>query len=271
MILNNKKVAAVSVLAACVLAVTACGKKEVNVTKDSPFNDKASYAVGASVGTYLRKMEDTQKEFIDPFNNEIVLQGFKDALADKATLDNKEIEDVLRSVDQKMQESMAKKAKEEAEKNLAEGNKFLDENKKKEGVKVTESGLQYKVITEGKGDHPKKGDMISVTYKGTTIDDKVFDEQKEPVDFPLDNMIPGWVEGLQMMTPGAEYELVIPSNLAYGENGAGDVIKPNSVLKFDVKLHAINKPADKKQDKTEPAKAEPAKAEPAKAEPAKAE
>ena len=126
---------------------------------------------------------------------------------------------------------------------------ILEENAKKEGVVTTASGLQYQVITEGKGEAPKSGDTISVKYKGTTTDGKVFDEQKEPVDFPLANMIPGWVEGLQLMKPGAHYEFYIPADLAYGEAGAGDVIKPNSVLVFDVELVEVKHPEKDAADK----------------------
>jgi len=136
---------------------------------------------------------------------------------------------------------MDAKKKQEAKENLEAGKKFLEENAKKDGVKTTASGLQYKVITEGKGDKPKTGDTISVIYKGTDINGKTFDEQKDAIDFPLENMIPGWVEGLQLMSPGAEYEFYIPSNLAYGEIGAGNVIKANSVLIFNVKLVDVKK------------------------------
>jgi FKBP-type peptidyl-prolyl cis-trans isomerase FkpA len=119
---------------------------------------------------------------------------------------------------------------------------------KKEGVITTESGLQYRVIKKGDGVKPKAGDIISVTYKGKTIDGNVFDEQDKPVEFPLDNMIPGWVEGLPLMNVGSEFEFYIPAKLAYGENGAGQFIKPNSVLIFEVKLVDVKKPEEKKSE-----------------------
>ena len=154
---------------------------------------------------------------------------------------------------------MEAQAKKEAQVNLEAGKKFLEENAKKEGVKVTSSGLQYKVIKEGNGLTPKSGDTINVIYKGTTIDGKVFDEQKEGVEFPLDNMIPGWVEGLQLMKAGSQFEFYIPANLAYGEAGAADVIKPNSVLVFDVTLVDVKKAESKDtENKSEDEKA-PAK------------
>ena len=257
MITFIRKAAAVSLLAAAVLAVSACGDKKDAETAAAPavndkssFEDKASYSVGASVGTYLKKMSDSQKEFVKPFNQELVLQGFADAYKGKSVLDDKQIEETLRTLDTKIKDAMDAKAKAEAQKNREDGKKFLEENQKKDGVKVTKSGLQYKVLTEGKGANPKDGDTVSVTYKGTTIDGKVFDEQQKPVEFPLENMIPGWIEGLKLMTPGSEYELYLPADLGYGEAGAGETIAPNSVLIFDVKLVEINpKHEDKADDK----------------------
>jgi len=110
-------------------------------------------------------------------------------------------------------------------------------------------GLRYAVIKQGEGKKAVKGDTISVTYKGSTIDGNVFDEQTNPVDFPLDNMIPGWIEGLQLMNVGSEYELYIPAALGYGENAVGQFIKPNSVLIFNVKLVDIKKPDQKAASK----------------------
>ena len=253
--------------AAALLTVVGCGEEKAapaaaaqaaevqtpapaKVSDQSSFEDKASYAVGASVGGYIAQLVKEQAELLGGIKTDLIEQGFKDALAQQSSLTQEQIEETLRALDQKVQEQMAAKAKAEAQQNLDAGSKFLEENAKKEGVVTTASGLQYKVIAEGKGDAPKSGDTISVKYKGTTTDGKVFDEQKEPVDFPLANMIPGWVEGLQLMKPGAHYEFYIPSDLAYGEAGAGDVIKPNSVLVFDVELVEVKQPekvaADKK-------------------------
>jgi FKBP-type peptidyl-prolyl cis-trans isomerase FkpA len=111
-------------------------------------------------------------------------------------------------------------------------------------VKTTADGLQYEVVTEGKGDHPTKDDKVTVNYKGTLIDGTVFDssyDRNQPVTFPLANVIPGWTEGLQLMTPGSKYKFYIPSKLAYGERGAGMKIGPNSTLIFEVELISIDK------------------------------
>ncbi len=126
-----------------------------------------------------------------------------------------------------------------AQKNLEEGNAFLEKNKAKSGVVTTESGLQYEVITEGTGPKPGADDVVKVHYHGTTIDGKVFDssvDRGEPVEFPVGQVIPGWVEALQLMPVGSKWKIYLPGNLAYGERGAGGDIGPNSVLIFDVEL-----------------------------------
>jgi len=131
--------------------------------------------------------------------------------------------------------------------NLAAGNAFLDGNKKKAGVKVTASGLQYEVLAEGKGAKPKSDDTVKVNYEGKLLNGTVFDssiQRGEPAVFPLDGVIPGWTEAIQLMPVGSKYRLYVPSNLAYGEAGAGNVIEPNSVLIFEVELLSIEpKPA----------------------------
>jgi FKBP-type peptidyl-prolyl cis-trans isomerase len=126
--------------------------------------------------------------------------------------------------------------------NLAAGTAFLDGNKKKAGVKVTDSGLQYEVLTLGTGPKPKVDDTVKVQYEGKLLSGTVFDssiQRGEPAVFPIDGVIPGWTEGLQLMPVGSKYRLYIPSSLAYGEKGAGSVIEPNSVLIFEVELISI--------------------------------
>ena len=123
--------------------------------------------------------------------------------------------------------------------NLEVGQAFLKENASKPGVHTTPSGLQYKVITEGKGKSPKATDTVLVHYRGTTIDGTEFDssyKRNEPISFPLNGVIPGWTEGVQLMKEGGKIELFIPSNLAYGSRGAGGVIAPDSTLIFDIEL-----------------------------------
>lgn len=127
--------------------------------------------------------------------------------------------------------------------NKAAGEKFLTENGQKAGIVTTASGLQYFVFNEGNGVKPKATDNVTVHYKGTTIDGKEFDSsysRGEPATFPLNGVIPGWTEGVQLMKEGAKYRFFIPSNLAYGERGAGRDIGPNSTLIFDVELIKVN-------------------------------
>src|SRR5204863_9102484 len=129
-----------------------------------------------------------------------------------------------------------------AEKNTTEGEKFLAENKNKPGVKTTGSGLQYKVLKEGSGTPPKETDTVVVNYRGTLIDGTEFDssyKRGEPATFPVNRVIKGWTEALQLMKPGAKYQLFIPSDLAYGPGGTGGDIGPNATLIFEVELMSV--------------------------------
>lgn len=266
-ILNKllKKSVMASCVAALVCTLTACDHKvsisnngvvangsnatASALTKDSTFEQKAAYAIGASLGEYVANLKQGQEQFIGELPTELVINGFSEGIKGQSSLKRNEIETILKDLDKKIQEKLEAEAKKAASDNLNAGKEFLKENAKKEGVVTTASGLQYKVITQGEGKAPKKGDTISVTYRGSTIDGAVFDEQKKPVEFPLDNMIPGWVEGIQLMKVGSEFELYIPSELGYGESAVGQLIKPNSVLIFNVKLVDV-----KEQKAQEPAK-----------------
>ena len=134
-----------------------------------------------------------------------------------------------------------------AAKNQADGEAFLAENAKQEGVKVTESGLQYKVLEPGEGDSPGASDVATVHYRGTLIDGTQFDssyDRGQPATFPVGGVIAGWTEALQLMKPGAKWQLTIPAGLAYGERGAGQDIGPNATLLFDVELISVEKGAN---------------------------
>ena len=215
-----------------------------SISADSAFEDKVSYAVGVSVGTYIATIQREQQEFIGDLKQDLVIKGFIDALNSNTALTDKEITDTLVALDTKVREGIQKKQEEAAQKNLDDGKKFLEDNAKKDGVKVTESGLQYEILQEGTGKTPTATDVVRVKYKGTTIDGQVFDEQQEPIAFPLANIIPGWTEGLQLMKEGGKARLVIPADLAYGEVGAGELIKPNSVLVFEIELVEVLPPAE---------------------------
>lgn len=197
--------------------------------------DKVSYSIGLSIGTNL------QRQGID-INSDHLFNGIKDALAGaKPRLSEKEMNSTMQAFQQEMMSKAQAQRKAAGEKNKSAGEAFLAENKKKEGVKVTASGLQYKVISEGKGEKPKATDTVVAHYRGTLIDGKEFDssyKRNEPAEFPLNQVIPGWTEGLQLMSVGSKYQFVIPSSLAYGESAPAE-IGPDSTLVFDVELVGI--------------------------------
>ncbi len=201
---------------------------------------KLAYTVGTQLGTEIQPLNE-----MFPLDKEILFEAISDVLQNKKTqLSQKEMNTVAKSMQEKMVEKFKAKAKEEAEKNKAEGEKLLADNKAKDGVKVTKSGLQYRVITEGKGKKPTETDTVKVNYKGFLPDGKKFDDSAKaggPVEFPLKVVIPGWTEGLQLMPVGSKYEFVIPAKLAYGEM-APPSIGPNRVLRFEVELVDIVKP-----------------------------
>ena len=164
--------------------------------------------------------------------------GFRLAVkGEEAAMTREEADAVVRTYFEKAGEN-------EAQKNLEEGNAFLEENRQREGIKTTESGLQYEVMKEGTGEKPDSTDRVRVHYTGKLIDGTVFDssvERGEPAVFRVDQVIPGWTEALQMMKVGAKWRIYLPSLIAYGERGAGADIGPNSALIFDVELLEIVK------------------------------
>jgi FKBP-type peptidyl-prolyl cis-trans isomerase FklB len=201
--------------------------------------DKASYSIGYDIG------ETFKKQNVE-LNPDALFGGLKDALAGKeATLTKEDREKTLQAFQKEMMEKQIAASKEAATKNTAEGEKFLAENKKKDGVKTTASGLQYKILKEGSGPSPKETDTVVTNYKGTLIDGTEFDssyKRNEPATFPVNRVIKGWTEALQLMKPGAKYQLFIPSSLGYGERGAGQLIGPNATLIFEVELLSTKPP-----------------------------
>lgn len=194
--------------------------------------DKMSYIIGMDIGMNLKR------QAID-IDSAILGRGVKDALTGaKPLLTQQEIQDTMQAF---QKELMAKQA-EVAKKNKSEGEAFLAENKKKEGVKTLPSGLQYKVIRAGTGKKPTSTDTVTTHYRGTLINGTEFDssyKRGQPASFPVSGVIPGWTEALQLMEVGSKWQLFIPSNLAYGEKGAGNMIGPNAVLIFEIELISI--------------------------------
>lgn len=198
--------------------------------------DKVSYCIGLSMGSSWKKQS------LD-VNPDMVAKGLKEGMTDaKPLLTEDEVRQTLMDFQKEMMGKQQEKAKVVGEKNKTEGEAFLAENKKKDGVKVTASGLQYIIEKEGTGAMPKATNTVVANYRGTLLDGTEFDssyKRGEPAEFPVDGLIKGWTEALQLMKTGAKYKLFIPSELAYGEQGAGEKIGPNATLIFELELVEI--------------------------------
>jgi len=208
--------------------------EEKMVLKDQ--KDKVSYSMGINIGNNL------ERQSID-VNPDAFMQGIKDALSGGDTLmTEQEVNETMMNFQKEMAAKRVERLKELGEKNKKEGEAFLSENKKKEGVTTLPSGLQYKVIKEGTGNTPKLTDTVTVNYRGTLIDGSEFDSsyrRGKPATFPVKGVIAGWTETLQLMKVGSKWQLFIPPHLAYGERGAGRLIGTNATLIFDVELLSI--------------------------------
>lgn len=259
--LQIKKLSLVALLVGTV-CLTACNEKKaeapkaetpkVETAQAAPATENAlvkdpSYAVGVLFGADLKGLLDSQKDLMT-YDQEKLLIGVKDALNGKIELtNNQEIAATLTALDEKLKVATEAKAAEQAAKLTSDTEKFVAEFKQKDGAKTTESGLVYRIINAGEGNVIKAADIVKVHYTGKLTDGTVFDssvERGQPVEFPLDRVIPGWTEGLQLVKKGGKIELVIPANLAYGEQGAGATIPPNATLFFEVEVLDVT-PAQK--------------------------
>jgi FKBP-type peptidyl-prolyl cis-trans isomerase len=202
--------------------------------------DQRSYAIGMSVGTGLHQNS------ID-VDTKVFMQGLTDSLAGgKTLLTDDEVKDTMVALQAELRTKQEEKVKQEGVVNKTAGDAFLAANKTKPGVVVLPSGLQYKIITTGTGPKPTAADTVVCNYKGTLLDGTEFDssyKRGKPAEFPVGQVIKGWTEALQLMPVGSKWDLYIPSDLAYGERGAGGVIGPNAALTFEVELLSI-KPKD---------------------------
>ncbi len=282
-----KNIFKVSLLAAAVLAVVGCNEQKVEAEPKQPvveaevkqpeavaaevkqpeavaaevkqpetvaaeFKDedaKAAYAIGASVSRYIQKTLNEQSQLGVTLDKEMIIQGISDALREEMKLNEEEVVATLQAYDKKLSAIAKEKADTAAAEAKEKSAAYLTENGGKEGVTTTDSGLQYKILTQGEGPKPVAEDTVTVHYEGRLVDGTVFDSsytRGQPASFPLNRVIPGWTEGVQLMDVGSKYQFTIPSELAYGEQGAGN-IPPFSTLVFDVELVEIEgkgKPAE---------------------------
>ncbi len=229
----NKKIIVLSVLVLIPFFGFSQKDKKSSSTKIEIKNelDSVSYSLGIAIGQTLKSAG------IQEINEKLFNLAISDVLSGKETLiSSQQTNNIIQAYVMKMRGELAKR-------NLEEGRKFLAENSKKEGIVTLPSGLQYKIIKEGSGDSPTIKDKVTCHYQGSLINGKVFDssyERGEPVQFPLNGVIQGWTEALQLMKPGAKWILYIPSELAYGEQNVPG-IEPNSVLIFEVELLSVEK------------------------------
>jgi FKBP-type peptidyl-prolyl cis-trans isomerase len=207
--------------------------------KPEALQDRASYVIGYNLGRTL-KQNDVQA------NSDLIIKGLRDGLTGQnGVFTDAEMQTTMQEFQKQVMAQQETKQKAVGEKNKTEGEAFLAKNKARTGVKTTASGLQYEVEKEGTGPIPKPTDTVTVNYKGTLMDGSTFDssyDRGQPATFVLNQVIPGWTEGVQLMKVGSKYKFYIPAALGYGDKGAGNAIGPNSPLIFEVELLSIGEP-----------------------------
>jgi FKBP-type peptidyl-prolyl cis-trans isomerase FkpA len=245
------KKASIALIAGSALFITACGSEQIKeeekapqlvVTAESSDAQKQAYALGASMGSFAKNRLELHDKMGLGLDTAALKAGFADAMEGNMQFTETEIQTLAQASDTALRAAQQVEADAKAEAVIAEGVAYLAENAKREGVITTESGLQYEIVTEGDGASPTAADTVKVHYRGTLIDGTEFDssyKREEPISFPLNGVIRGWTEGLQLMKVGSTHRLYIPSELGYGSSTAGS-IPPNSVLIFDVELLEIN-------------------------------
>ena len=224
--------------AALVVGITGCQNTSEKQVKLETQNDKVSYSIGLNIGQNMKR--DSVK-----INPEMLVRGIMDASLDSAShlMTEAQIQETMTAFQQDLQKKRQENTRMAGEKNRAEGDAYLAANSKKPGVVTLPSGLQYRIITQGTGKKPSASSTVSTHYVGRLLNGTEFDssvKRGQPATFPVNGVIKGWTEALQMMPVGSKWELVIPPSLGYGEQGAGGVIPPNAVLIFEVELLSIN-------------------------------
>jgi FKBP-type peptidyl-prolyl cis-trans isomerase FkpA len=248
-----------TLVAVALLAVAGCqegAKEEAKAPVLEAEVQKQAYGLGASIGMYMQRNLEEHERLGLALEKDLIVRGFVDSINDKSVMEQEEITALLTKLDETMKAKQQEIAVQESESSLATGQKFLEDNAKKEGVMVTESGIQYVVLTEGEGDKPAATDTVKVHYKGTFLNGETFDssyDRGEPAVFPLNRVIRGWTEGVQLMSVGSKFKFTIPSDLAYGPNGNPPRIPGNSVLEFEIELLEIQKSEPAPQVGTAPA------------------
>jgi len=252
-----------TLVAIALIAVAGCQeevKKEqapVAAVKLETEIQKQAYGLGASMGGYVSRNLENQAHLGLALDKDLIVQGFADSVAGKSEITPEEVQKLLVSLETTMKAKQLEVAEKESAASLAEGQKFLEENAKKDGVKVTDSGIQYEVLTAAEGEKPTATDTVKVHYKGTFLNGEKFDssyDRNQPAVFPLNRVIKGWTEGVQLMSVGSKYKFTIPSDLAYGPNGNPPSIPGHSVLQFEIELLEIQKPQQAPQVGDHPTK-----------------
>ncbi|MFD2176971.1 FKBP-type peptidyl-prolyl cis-trans isomerase [Veronia pacifica] len=212
-------------------------------------DEKAAYAIGTSLAQYLKSNLEQQSQFGIDLKPEVVIRGVEDAFNGTSKLTDEQAQEALKALDGRVAEKMKEKEEKDSAAAIKAGNEYRDGFSKKDGVKVTESGLMYQVERLGDGKKPKAEDTVVVHYKGTLIDGTQFDssyDRNQPATFPLNRVIPGWTEGVQLMPVGSKFKFVIPPELAYGTQNTPS-IPGNSTLVFEVELIKIESEAAKEE------------------------
>jgi len=219
----------------CLIGLTLtglCTASSMLMAQPKSVEQKAAYSIGSNFIQSL-KAQGINLEI------ESIIEGIKDGSKGQSVLSETEMKEALNAFKEKLIKELEQTQKQVGGKNKIEGDAFLAKNKSKEGVVTLKSGLQYKVLNSGTGTTPKATDTVSTHYRGTLIDGTEFDSsysRNEPTSFPVNRVIPGWTEALQLMKEGDKWQLFIPSDLAYGSQAVGNIIKPNSTLIFEIEL-----------------------------------
>ena len=237
-----------TLVAIALVSIMGCNEEAKQETKAPELKteiQKQAYGLGASIGMYMERNLEQHTKLGLALDKDLIAEGFLNSLAGSSLMTQEEIQVVLTSLDETMKAKQQEMIVKQAEASITEGQKFLEENGKKTGVETTASGIQYEIITATDGEKPMATDTVVVHYVGTLTNGDKFDssvDRGQPAVFPLNRVIRGWTEGVQLMSVGSKYKFTIPSDLAYGPNGHPPTIPGNAVLQFEIELLEIQKP-----------------------------